>query len=214
MKIKRIFASVAAFAVAGAMALSVSATTSLKTTKDSDFARVDVIGSHLKPEEAISDENADKIEKVRFTLVKQDKSCVDVGDDSEPCDTSADEACVTFVIQANIEGSTKDWNETKVCLHKEQSVTVPCKLKPESFLAFSIATWLKTENTAEFKIELLDKDGKVIALGAGTTPPPPPGPNPPNPNPDPKKGVGDIAILGGVALLATGAIIVTRRRAK
>jgi hypothetical protein len=236
MKIKRIFGTVVALAAASALALSVAATATVNTKDraDNNFVRVSFIGNDVAEAKAIHPDAIDSIKSLKVSLVKQTATCSSLGDDDDPCDTSKDQHCASVVTMM----TGNDWKQTNFCLAEKDSITLDIDLPEESYFAVQVATWPPSDMDGEFKVEVLDKDGKVIALntapaggGGGSTTETPA--NPPAGGGGgsgtggagtggsgtggagagaTKTGLPGIAVLGGVAILATGAIVISRRR--
>jgi len=249
MKLKRIFASVAAIAVSGALALSASAaiTADTKNPAGNNFTRINIYGDNVPAAESIY---IGAIEAVKFTVSNTTNPC-----DEDPDGTPCGGQCHGAVLMTT---AHDHWEENFFCPAATPSVTMELgdfTNEELGYVSVQIANFVDGSDS-DFSIEVLGAGGTTLSRGLSaedyhsdnggdtpattaapasegtptettaaatgdTTAAPPAAPGNNNntgsgttTRPSPKTGVGGIAVLGGVAVMAAGAVVISRRKGK
>jgi len=211
MKLRKILGIILAVAMISTLALSASATITADIPKaETGFVRIDVSGDRVDPASNSIHPNLIKKVRVTFTI-----------DDYEDCDSDC-AGCIGLAWNSEKTG----WVETfknGICYKNQKVITADLSaVKDEELQWLSIhpAIWDK-DMSGKALIEALDANGAVLALGAqpvvATSAATGTATNAPTTTAAtggaaPKTGVGGVLALGGMAILAAGAVVISRRK--
>jgi len=231
---KKLLALVVAIAMISTLAITVGATVTMELGSDNEFNFVHVAGSAVRPK--ANNINQELIRGIKFTLTIPDFEC---GPSEEDPDAECNKECVSvswnsFAID---EGGT-GWQEKKFCYKEQQVVDVDLSAyawnhdteEGLGYLQVGAANWVEENyGKGSVLVEVLGENGQVLPIGFGTddegnnieiddtteTPTTPTTPTTPGTGGEDVKlgtGMGGVAVLGAVAVLALGAVAITRRR--
>jgi len=229
LKMKKILAIlVAVAAIRGFGTVSGAATETVRAAlpggggEENGYERVDYVGATVPPSRAIAHE---LIRGVRATFNVTANSCVDADDECNG-------RCHGFVVQTQ----AQSWRQIDFCPAGAEGATRTVMFDDTHYIEgnedrpglgwFAVSVGSYAEAITDVRIEVLGANNQVLALGATYTPGgtnTTPGNNNNSGgnnnnsgtgNPAVKTGVAGIAVIGAVAVLAAGSVVVSRRRSK
>ena len=220
MKLRKAISVVMVVAMLATIALTVSAASNPYTIDipagTDKFVYLHVVGdSVVAPNVAIQDENIAKIAKIKYTISGGD--CKD--ENGEKCEKGQ---CMTYSFNSFGTG----FEETKFCVSEKTVIEAdiaaagfPRKKTDGSgdvddYLEIGAAAW-DFDEAVSVKIEVLDASGALVASGkpvAQGEPTSTAAPGAGGGTKAPNTGIGGVMALGGIAILAAGAVALSRKR--
>jgi hypothetical protein len=211
MSLRKVLSLIVAVAMISTLAISAGATWTINFEGGLSFqdnGEVTVTGGDLPEKDTI---HYDLIKAVRFTFDIPNYEC------------GVETACTKKSVAVSWNSKDTGFKQQDFCYDEQKSLKVDLSGinwdPDEAWLKFAVASWNEGFD-GTVKIEVLGAGDVVLARGAGYGDEAPTTPTVTNPpvqqsgGEDGKQatGMGGVAVLGAVAILAAGAVVVSRKR--